>query len=62
METKKIMLDGKEIEIFIENDIKTHDINELPEELEVTQKLDLDELRKQKLEDTIVINEVHDGE
>lgn len=62
METRKVKLDGKEIEIFIEDDIRTHDINELPEDLEATQELNLDELKKQKLEDTIVINEVHENE
>lgn len=55
MEIKKVKLsDGKEVEIYIEDDIKAYDINELTDDLEDTQELILDELKQQSLEDTMV--------
>ena len=55
MEIKKVKLsDGKEVEIYIEDDIKAYDINELTDDLEDTQELILDELKQQSLEDTMI--------
>lgn len=62
MEIKKVKLDGKEIDIFIEDDKEAYDINELPEDLEKTKELNLEELNKQKLEDTMILEEVKPNE
>lgn len=55
MEIKKLKLDDKEVEFIIEDDINAYELNELPEDLEKTQPLILEELRKQTLEDTQVL-------
>lgn len=58
MEIKKVKLNGKEIEIFVEDNIETRDIDNFKDDLEDTKKLNLKDLEEQKLENTIVIEEV----
>lgn len=58
MEIKKVMLDGKEIEIFVEDDIETRGIDNIKDDLEDTKKLNLKDLEEQNLVDTMVIEKV----
>lgn len=59
MEIKKINVEGKEIKLYIDEEGKQAvGYNVLPEEddLEKTQEIILDDLRKQELEQTLVID------
>lgn len=55
MEKKIVKFKDTEIEIFVMDDDKEYEVNELNPSLEETQELILDELKSQKLEDTQVI-------
>lgn len=61
MEIKKVYLDGKEIEIFVDDDIETRGIDVFQDDLEDTKELNLRELNEQKLENTMVMEEVKEN-